>query len=120
MLEKQGVTRRRPTICLDFDGVIHSHRSGWKGEATIPDPPTHGAARAIERLRERYRVVVHSPRCRTEEGRRAIARWLKRHEIEVDDICEHKPPALLYLDDRAVRFNGDWEEAIAAISDFRR
>jgi hypothetical protein len=72
LLAPLGITRRRPTICLDFDGVIHDYKSGWKGELTISDPPTHRAARAIQRLKERYRVVVHSPRCRTEEGRQAI------------------------------------------------
>lgn len=28
-----------PTVSFDFDGVIHSYRSGWKGAAVIPDPP---------------------------------------------------------------------------------
>jgi hypothetical protein len=120
VLQQHGIGRRRPTVCLDFDGVIHAYTSEWAGETTIPDPPTHGAARAIERMRERYRVVVHSPRCRSEEGRRAIEHWLQKHGIAVDEICEHKPPAMVYVDDRAVNFAGDWESAIAAIHDFRR
>jgi hypothetical protein len=119
-LEQHGIGRRRPTVCLDFDGVIHAYTTEWAGETTISDPPTHGAGRAIERLRERYRVVVHSPRCRTEEGRTAIEHWLQKHGIAVDEICEHKPPAMVYLDDRAVRFEGDWNEAISAINSFRR
>ena len=31
------------TILLDFDGVIHSYTSGWKGAGVIPDPPVPGA-----------------------------------------------------------------------------
>jgi hypothetical protein len=120
LLLQHGIGRRRPTVCLDFDGVIHAYTSEWTGETTISDPPTHGAARAIERLRERYRVVVHSPRCRTEEGRNAIEHWLQKHGIAVDEICEHKPPAMVYLDDRAVCFEGDWDDAITAINSFRR
>jgi len=116
LLAKQGVTHRRSTVCLDFDGVLHAYTSGWRGIATIADEPVHGAARAVAKLRERYRVVVHSARCRTEEGRTAISHWLARHSIEVDEVCEHKPPAIVYLDDRGVRFTGDWEQAIADIN----
>ena len=29
---------RKPILCLDFDGVIHSYISGWKGADVIPDP----------------------------------------------------------------------------------
>jgi hypothetical protein len=120
VLEQHGVQRKRRTVCLDFDGVIHSYRSGWCGEAVIPDPPIHRAAEAIARLRRSFRVVIHSPRCRTKAGRQAIQRWLTQHGIEVDDICEHKPPATVYLDDRALPFTGDWDEAIAAIFAWRK
>ncbi len=108
------------TICLDFDGVLHSYVSGWQGEANIPDPPIHGSDKAVARLRKRYRIVVHSARCFNKEGRDAVRAWLKQHGIEVDDVCEHKPPAKVYVDDRGVRFDGDWQETMVAIDAFRR
>lgn len=37
-----------PTVSFDFDGVIHSYRSGWKGAAVIPDPPVEGIKEVIE------------------------------------------------------------------------
>ncbi len=120
LLDKLQIERAIKTICLDFDGVIHSYRSGWQGEATIPDPPIHGVREAIEHLRKRYRVVVHSARSRTEDGRQAISRWLAKHDIEVDEICAHKPPAFVYVDDRAIPFQGEWSQTIADINDFRR
>jgi hypothetical protein len=108
------------TLCLDFDGVIHSYTSGWCGADIIPDPPIHGTAAAIERLRKSFRIVVHSPRCRTLEGRTAIENWLKLHGIVVDEVVEHKPPAFAYVDDRAIPFTGGWESVIPAIHDFLR
>ncbi len=119
-LEKIGIVRARRTICLDFDGVLHSYRSGWCGSEVIPDPPIHGTREAVARLRQQYRVVVHSARCRTEAGLRAVQHWLHKHEIAVDEVCEHKPPAHIYVDDRAVRFRGDWELLADEIRQFRK
>jgi len=117
---QHGIHPARRTVCLDFDGVIHSYRSGWCGADVIPDPPIHGTREAIARLRKSYRVVVHSSRCHTLAGRNAIAHWLAKHGIEVDEICEHKPPAVMYVDDRAIPFRGDWEQVLSEIQQFRR
>jgi hypothetical protein len=117
---KLGIERARRTICLDFDGTVHSYHSGWCGATVIPDEPTHGAREAIARLRESHRVVIHSARCRTAEGRSAIEAWLARHGIEVDEVCEHKPPASIYVDDRALPFRGDWQQTVADIRNWRK
>lgn len=111
---------KRLTICLDFDGVIHSYQSGWQGVEVIPDPPIHKVDLAIKRLRKNFRVVVHSARCRSKAGVAAIENWLANHDIEVDEVCEHKPPAHVYVDDRAVPFSGDWDQTIADVHAFRK
>ncbi len=120
LCEQLGIEPSRKTVCLDFDGVIHSYRSGWQGETNIPDPPIHRVDLAIKQLRKNFRVVVFSARCRSEEGVLAVEDWLARHNIEVDEVCMHKPPAFVYVDDRAVAFTGDWDETIANIHAFRK
>jgi hypothetical protein len=117
---QHGILPARRTVCLDFDGVIHSYHSGWCGADVIPDPPLHGAREAIARLRKSFRVVVHSARCHTLAGRNAVTHWLTKHGIEVDEVCEHKPAAVVYVDDRAVPFRGDWDQVLIAIQQFRR
>ena len=108
----------KKTICLDFDGVIHSYISGWQGPENIPDLPTGGARVAIQELRNKYRVVVYSTRCKTEEGKRAIDKWLAVNGIEVDGIVSSKPMALVYLDDRGLKFTGSWSKAVGDINNF--
>ena len=120
LLKHHSMRKKRLTVCLDFDGVIHSYQSGWQGAEIIGDPPIHKVDAAIRKLREDFRVVVYSARCCSEEGRVAIQNWLARHQIEVDDVCEHKPPAHVYVDDRAVNFSGDWDQTIADIKAFRK
>ena len=62
-----------PTVSFDFDGVIHSYRSGWKGAAVIPDPPVEGVKEVIEQLEERgFCVVICSSRAESFEGQAAM------------------------------------------------
>lgn len=105
----------KQTVILDFDGVIHSYASGWKGADNIPDPPTPGAKEAVAKLREKYIVVVVSSRCHQAGGVHAIKNWLDQHGIEVDAVTNDKPPHIVTVDDRAFRFEGDWDAVIQGI-----
>jgi hypothetical protein len=105
----------KQTIILDFDGVVHSYTSGWKGADVIPDPPTPGAKEAILKLREKYVVVICSSRSHQFGGIAAIRAWLDKHGIYVDDVPEHKPPHVCVIDDRALRFEGDWQAVLDGI-----
>ncbi len=106
------------TLCLDFDGVIHGYQSGWKGAHIIPDMPVNGTKEAIAKLRENWKVVVYSSRSGQEGGKVAMKEWLDKHGIEVDELADHKPPAFIYVDDRGVTFNGDWDKCIHEINTF--
>ncbi len=105
----------KQTIILDFDGVIHSYTSGWKGAAVIPDPPVDGTREGVAKLRETYTVVVVSSRCHQSGGIEAIKAWLALHGIEVDAVSNDKPPHICTVDDRAFRFEGDWQAVIDGI-----
>ena len=107
------------TVVFDFDGVIHSYTSGWQGMTKIVDPPVPGIKEAIDEIREAgYFVVVVSTRCMTPEGKKAIERYLHMHDIKADDITIHKPPAVVYIDDRAIYFDGKPEALLGKIQNF--
>jgi hypothetical protein len=111
---------KRQTICVDFDGVIHSYTSGWKGAATIPDPPVPGAMEWLTKLTDEFDVVVCSSRARRLWGWIAIRFWLRKHmthhwgahattawdALDQIRVTCRKPAASVYIDDRAWRFDG--------------
>lgn len=107
------------TVVFDFDGVIHSYTSGWKGQCVIPDPPVPGIKEAIEDIRSAgYEVVAVSTRCASVQGQGSVRAWLLDNGIQVDAVMMEKPPAIVYIDDRAICFDGKPEDLLAKIRDF--
>lgn len=114
----------KPILCLDFDGVLHSYSSGWKGADVIPDPPTDGAMRFIWDAADHFTIAIFSSRSRQTGGHHAMLRWLEKHFREhwasdrtrCDDILAEiqwpmeKPPAMVTIDDRALTFTGNWAD----------
>lgn len=108
----------KQTVVFDFDGVIHSYISGWQGSSVIPDPPVPGIAEAIQEIRKHYIVAVVSTRCATPEGIEAVNDWLSEYGIEVDAVLKEKPPAIVYIDDRAICFDGNPTTLLSKIQMF--
>ena len=69
----------KPTISVDFDGVLHSYASGWKGARNITDDPVPGAIDWLCEIQRDYTVAISSARSWQWGGRWAMRRWLKRH-----------------------------------------
>jgi hypothetical protein len=108
----------KPILCLDFDGVIHKYSRGWQ-DGSIYDTVTEGFFNWALRAKEHFQLVIYSSRSKTPEGIEAMRTWLQRHlkywtgdkiPLSIDDFtfAHEKPPAFLTIDDRAIRFNGDW------------
>lgn len=98
------------TVVFDFDGVIHSYKSGWKGSTVIPDPPVEGIDEVLKELKQwGYNIVVSSSRCADHDSLEAVNNWMLEHNLlqYVDLITDKKPPAVCYVDDRALCFKGD-------------
>ena len=117
----------RPILCIDFDGVIHSYEHGWC-DGSIYGRATPGFWEWAHAAEVDFRLVIYSSRSREPEGREAMYHWLcAEHATWVsacaaageDDVptamplfefAAEKPPAFLTIDDRAVRFDGDWSK----------
>lgn len=113
-------------ICVDFDGVINSYKSGWEGIDVISDDPVPGAIEWLMQhlptpepicaMAEPYKgpeVQIYSSRSKDAKGVTAMKAWLLKHGLHPaylsEDILKfptQKPAAFLTIDDRAICFEG--------------
>lgn len=116
------MAKRKPILCLDFDGVIHSYTSGWEGADIISDPPVPGTLEAIKSYMEFFEIHIFSSRSHQEGGKEAMQYWLSDRillafglvtgQTILDAIIwpDEKPPAMITIDDRALTFTGVWPD----------
>ena len=123
----------KPTLCIDFDGVIHSYEKGWQGGVIYGDA-TPGFFQWAEGAGKKFELVVYSSRSKDDSGILDMRMWLSTkareaglHDTPSDDgslrllnakaanvtvlkFAHEKPAAWLTIDDRAVQFRGDWTD----------
>jgi hypothetical protein len=102
---------QKPIILVDFDGVIHSYKSGWKGVDVIPDEPVDMVLPWLMELTEQFDVRIFSARCNDAAGITAMIRWFRHWGLSYEEVKRltfepGKPSAFLIIDDRAMCFNG--------------
>lgn len=107
-------------IGIDFDGVIHRCSKGFY-DGTIYDEPIEGSFAALKQLSEKYTIIIYSAKAKPDRplvdgktGVELIWEWLKKHNMDVfvKEVTSEKPRAVCYIDDKAVRFNNSWENAL--------
>lgn len=106
------------TVAIDFDGVLHPYTKGWTGSVPDDEGPIPGAAATLIALRAAgYKIIVFSTRADHHEGLVGIQEWLNKWDLFmfVSRVTHEKPPAVAYIDDRAVSFTGDWEHVLSEV-----
>ena len=103
----------KQTIICDFDGVIHSYTSGWKGADVIPDPPVIGAIEWLTDMAHDFKIAILSSRSCQDGGIDAMRKYVLANGVDPEHIRKkniffptEKVPAIMSIDDRGFRFNG--------------
>jgi adenylylsulfate kinase len=91
-------------VCVDFDGVLAEY-TGWKGPENLGRPRA-GAREFLEEIGHLGMKVI----ILTTRDPLNVDEWLRRYGLYhlVDRVTQQKPPALTYIDDRAICFQGDF------------
>lgn len=103
-------------ILIDFDNTI----SPWGHMFNFPEP-FKGAGNFMHNLKSRgYRIGIFTSRLSPfwlnsightdKQHRDYIKEYGERYNIPFDFITAEKVPAIVYVDDKAITFNGSWNE----------
>lgn len=109
------------TVCIDFDGVIHTYSKGWQ-DGSIYDDVVPGFFEWVIEAQKTFRLIVYSSRSGTQEGIEAMKAWMDEQwqkwvlanidtastSMPLLEYSSVKPAAFVTIDDRGICFKGDW------------
>lgn len=101
-------------VCVDFDGVLAQY-AGWTGPDNLGSPRP-GAKFFLEEIAKLgMKVVILTTRDPVR-----IQFWLLENGLSelVDRVTREKPPAVAYIDDRAIVFRGNFSDALTDLKRF--
>ncbi len=103
----------KKTILIDLDGVLNQYTGGFD-ENYIP-PIKAGAKEFLEDLVENYELKLFTTR-----NKILATKWLIENDIDkfFIDITNTKDLAWLYIDDRCINFDGNYNNLASSIKTF--
>ncbi|MBR1424541.1 hypothetical protein IJ579_03150 [bacterium] len=106
--------KKKKDICVDFDGVLNKY-TGWKGEDELFDI-REGCEEFLQKLYESYNITILTTR-----NPEKVQDWLKKYNVEkyIKQVTNKKVPAVLYVDDRGLQFNGNFNDTLNQIENFK-
>ena len=105
----------RKIISVDLDGVLNNY-DGVYNHQKIPTL-RDGALEFIKKLSDEYNVELFTVR-----DKELVESWLKENNLNdyISKVTNKKnPKTTVFLDDRAVNFNGDFKAAYRCIKEFK-
>ena len=90
-------------LVIDIDGVLCEETKPY-ARAKVID----GAADALAFWETcmNYTIILHTSR--REQDRKLTVKWLKDNNIIYNKLVMGKPKGDVYIDDKALKFNGVW------------
>ena len=101
-------------ILIDLDGVLNTY-TGDFDKNFIP-PIKEGAKEFLENLSKDFTIKIFTTR-----NKLLTAKWLIENNIDnfIEDITNTKDLAWLYIDDRCLKFEGDFSDLANQINNFK-
>ena len=106
------IAMTKKTIMIDLDGVLDNY-TVYTDE--IPSV-RKGAKDFVKTLSKDYELVLFTTRSSMK-----ATKWLEDNKIDkyFKDVTNVKYPAYIYIDDRAIKFEGDYNKTLEEIENFR-
>tara|TARA_Y100000310_G_C20144139_1_gene561636 strand:+ start:69 stop:497 length:429 start_codon:yes stop_codon:yes gene_type:complete len=111
-------------IVVDIDGVICECNAG---DYASSNPLPYGIKRVNELYDRGFYIILLTARYGDREfgnlarqyqrGFIELVDWLKDNNVKYNEVRLGKPPAMLYIDDKAARVEGDSEDGWSHVSE---
>ncbi|MCM1003099.1 MAG: hypothetical protein NC408_02020 [Candidatus Gastranaerophilales bacterium] len=104
----------KKTILIDLDGVLNQYTGNFNQDF-IPEPK-EGVDIFLKKLTENYELKLFTTR-----NRILASKWLIKHDLDryFTDITNVKELSWLLIDDRCLKFDGDFGILIDKINEFK-
>ena len=96
--------QKEKIVSIDFDGVL-SQYDGWKGKDVVGEPIKGAKNFILSLIESGYKPVVFTTR-----NPELISNWLNKFGFPKIEVTNTKYPSLVYIDDRCVKFDGDFSK----------
>ena len=117
------------TVAIDFDGVIHKYRKGWQDGSIYDELDTDVVKWMYDLMGKDYAIYIHTSRNPWQVAKKmreqypyfgamsydlatgydvsVVPFWAKFwNRNDCLGVSRRKLPAIVYIDDRAIRYNG--------------
>ena len=103
----------KKTILIDLDGVLNEYTGQFDENFILHIKD--GALDFIRNLSADYKVKIFTSR-----NLLLASEWVIKNELAeyIDDVTNIKTPCYLFVDDRCIKFNGNYKELRTQIDSF--
>lgn len=103
----------KKTILLDLDGVLNQYTGNYD-ENFIP-PVKDGAQELLIKLSKDFKIKIFTSRNKV-----STQKWLEENDLHqyISGITNTKEPAYIQIDDRCIKFDGNYNNLIDQITNF--
>ena len=108
-----GENKPIATISIDLDGVLNNYE---KYDPNIIPEIREGAREFIQELHKSgYKLILF-----TNRKPLLASKWLIENDLDryFSDVTNVKPMAKIYIDDRAINFDGNYNKTLKSIKNF--
>jgi len=104
----------KKTILIDLDGVLNEYKG--KFDKDFIPPIKLGAKEFLEKLAIEFDLKLFTTR-----NKILATKWLIENDIDnlFDDITSNKELAWVYIDDRCINFDGNFDNLTNSINSFK-
>ena len=104
----------KKTLLIDLDGVLNKYDGNF--DKNFIPPIKDGAYEFIKKLSENYNIKIFTTR-----NRLLASEWIKENNLQeyIDDITNVKELSYLIVDDRCIKFDGNYDNLKQQIDNFK-